>query len=381
MSDIAPAHATRVQNSIMDRVLAARDRLVSSLRFQRIVSSVPGLRKIAQNQAKDVFDLLAGFVYSQTLSACVELGLLQTLLEGPRSVEELARVAQLPTEGMERLVAAAVSLKILSRRSGGRVGLGMRGAAIAGNPGLIGMIEHHRMFYRDLADPVALLQGRNEPTELSRYWGYAGSDGRTLNGYDVAAYSDLMSASQSLVADTVIGAYPFAKHKRMLDAGGGDGTFITRVAAQHPHLQFIHFDLPAVSARARAKFESAGLSGRTQCVSGSFVDDGLPDGADIVTLVRILHDHSDLNVTKILTRARAAVMEGGVLLVAEPLAGTRGAESMGDAYFGFYLMAMGKGRPRTKHELEAMLRDAGFSQISEIASPIPLQTRILAAKA
>jgi demethylspheroidene O-methyltransferase len=365
----------------MDRVLAARDRLVSSLRFQRIVSSVPGLRKIAQNQAKDVFDLLAGFVYSQTLSACVELGLLQTLLEAPRSVEELARMAQLPTEGMERLVAAAVSLKILSRRSGGRVGLGMRGAAIAGNPGLIGMIEHHRMFYRDLADPVALLQGRNEPTELSRYWGYAGSDGRTLNGYDVAAYSDLMSASQSLVADTVIGAYPFAKHKRMLDAGGGDGTFITRVAAQHPHLQFIHFDLPAVSARARAKFESAGLSGRTQCVSGSFVDDGLPDGADIVTLVRILHDHSDLNVTKILTRARAAVMEGGVLLVAEPLAGTRGAESMGDAYFGFYLMAMGKGRPRTKHELEAMLRDAGFSQISEIASPIPLQTRILAAKA
>ena len=93
VSDIAPAHATRVQNSIMDRVLAARDRLVSSLRFQRIVSSVPGLRKIAQNQAKDVFDLLAGFVYSQTLSACVELGLLQTLLEGPRSVEELARVA------------------------------------------------------------------------------------------------------------------------------------------------------------------------------------------------------------------------------------------------------------------------------------------------
>ncbi len=100
-----------------------------------------------------------------------------------------------------------------------------------------------------------------------------------------------------------------------------------------------------------------------------------------MTLVRILHDHSDLNVKKILARAHAALNPGGILLIAEPLAGTRGAESMGDAYFGFYLMAMGKGRPRTRAELEVMLREAGFRDVSEIASPIPLQTRILSAQA
>lgn len=381
MSERAPAHPIVARNSIADRVLGLRDSLVSSLRFQRIVSRVPGFRKIAQNQAKDVFDLLAGFVYSQTLAACVELGLLQTLMAGSRTVEELARETHMPLEGMERLVQAAVSLKILSSRSGGRVGLGMRGAAIAGNPGLIGMIEHHRMFYRDLADPVALLRGTNPPTELSRYWGYAGSDGRTLQGSDVAAYSDLMSASQTLVADAVIDAYPFAKHKCMLDAGGGDGTFITRVAARHRDLSFIHFDLPAVSARAKAKFESAGLSGRARSVAGSFLEDALPEGADLMTLVRILHDHSDLNVKKILSRAHTVLKPGGVLLIAEPLAGTRGAESMGDAYFGFYLMAMGKGRPRTRAELEAMLKAAGFAEVSEVASAIPLQTRILSAQA
>ena len=219
MSERAPARPILMSNSIADRVLGLRDNLVSSLRFQRMVSRLPGFRKIAQNQAKDVFDLLAGFVYSQTLAACVEVELLQKLLSGPRSIDDLARDSQLPIEGMERLVSAAVALKILSRRSGGRVGLGMRGAAIAGNPGLIGMIEHHRMFYRDLADPVALLRGVNPPTELSRYWGYAGSDGRDLQGSDIAPYSDLMSASQTLVADAVIGAYPFAKHKQMLDAG------------------------------------------------------------------------------------------------------------------------------------------------------------------
>ena len=123
MSKSAPAPAAVASNSLFDRVLGVRDSLVSSLRFQHIVSRLPGFRKIAQNQAKDVFDLLAGFVYSQTLAACVELGLLQKLIGGPRTIGELAGEARLPAESMERLVAAAVSLNILSRRSVGRVGL------------------------------------------------------------------------------------------------------------------------------------------------------------------------------------------------------------------------------------------------------------------
>jgi demethylspheroidene O-methyltransferase len=42
---------------------------------------------------------------------------------------------------------------------------------------------------------------------------------------------------------------------------------------------------------------------------------------------------------------------GGTLLVAEPMAGAPGRRSMGDAYFGIYLLAMGRGRPRTAREL------------------------------
>ena len=41
----------------------------------------------------------------------------------------------------------------------------------------------------------------------------------------------------------------------------------------------------------------------------------------------------------------AALPPGGTLLLAEPMAGTPGAEPVGDAYFGFYLLAMGSGRP------------------------------------
>jgi demethylspheroidene O-methyltransferase len=68
----------------------------------------------------------------------------------------------------------------------------------------------------------------------------------------------------------------------------------------------------------------------------------LPQGADIVTsLVRVLFDHDDAHALAILRAVRAALPRGGTLLVAEPMAGVPGAQAMGDAYFGLYLLAMG----------------------------------------
>ena len=43
------------------------------------------------------------------------------------------------------------------------------------------------------------------------------------------------------------------------------------------------------------------------------------------------------------------------------MSGTPGAEPITEAYFGFYLLAMGTGRPRTAEELAALLRQAGFA--------------------
>ncbi|WP_288581486.1 methyltransferase, partial [uncultured Methylobacterium sp.] len=79
--------------------------------------------------------------------------------------------------------------------------------------------------------------------------------------------------------------------------------------------------------------------------------------------------------------ARAALPSGGRLLVAEPMAGTPGAEPIGDAYFGFYLLAMGSGRPRTADELAAMLREAGFARVREHRTRRPLLVRLLVAAA
>jgi demethylspheroidene O-methyltransferase len=120
--------------------------------------------------------------------------------------------------------------------------------------------------------------------------------------------------------------------------------------------------------------------GHVTAHGGSFRDDPLPAGADLISLVRILHDHDDGVVTALLAAIHAALPPGGTLLVAEPMAGTPGAQAMGDAYFGLYLWAMGSGRPRTAEAYVAMLRAAGFSQVREVATGLPMVTRLLVAR-
>ncbi len=122
-------------------------------------AAFPLTRLVARRRARTLFDLCAGFVYAQVLLACVRLRLFDVLREGPLAMPDLAARLALPLDGAARLLAAAAALQLVSRRGGGRFGLGALGAAMVGNPGVAAMVEHHALLYADLADPVALLRG------------------------------------------------------------------------------------------------------------------------------------------------------------------------------------------------------------------------------
>jgi demethylspheroidene O-methyltransferase len=349
--------------SLLDRGFSVRDRLLESPDFQRFSAAFPLTRGIAHRHARALFDLCAGFVYSQVLTACVRLDVFKRLSASPKTLAELACELDLPLPAAERLLLAACSLKLLSRRNPDRFALGMLGAALNGNPGIAAMIEHHAVLYRDLADPVALLRGHRGQSELSRYWSYAGGGSSSaLDGASVGDYSALMAASQSFIAEDVLDSYPFRRHRTVLDVGGGEGAFVAAAAKRFRDLQFIVFDLPAVAERACANLGRMKLMHRATVVGGSFFSDALPGGADLVTLVRVLHDHDNAEALELLRAVHAALPPGGVVLVAEPMAGTAGSEPVGDAYFGMYLFAMGQGRPRAPAEIVRLLESAGFSK-------------------
>jgi demethylspheroidene O-methyltransferase len=250
-----------------------------------------------------------------------------------------------------------------------------------GNPAVGALVEHHRLLYADLNDPVGLLRGDRGQTELAKYWPYAASDlPATLDSEEVADYTALMSASQPLVANEILDAYPIAKHRCLLDVGGGDGSFLIEAGRRCATLQLILFDLPPVAERAARRFESLGLAPRARAIGGDFLKETLPLGADVLSLVRVVHDHDEAAAIAILRAAHAALPAGGILLLAEPMQGTPGAKTVGEAYFGFYLLAMGRGKPRAPEHLQRMLEAAGFHSTQLLRTRQPLQIRLIVAR-
>jgi demethylspheroidene O-methyltransferase len=367
---------------LRDRLSDWRNRLLASARFQRWAAGFPLTRGIARRQAHDLFDLTAGFVYAQVLYCSVRLGVFDLLWrEGPQPLAVLAERVSLPLDAADRLVRAAKALKLLETRAGDRVGLGPKGAVVVGSPGIAAMVEHHAMLYADLAEPIALLRGERGPTQLGAYWPYANTDDpKDLPEDSVGAYSQLMAKSQPMVAAEALEAYPFHKHRRLLDVGGGDGAFLTAAAEALPDVELMLFDLPAVAERARRQFAESGLGDRVSAYGGDFFADPLPGEPDAISLVRILHDHDDARVQRLLANVYSALPEGGTVVVAEPMASDDSAAPVGDAYFGFYLLAMGRGRARTPAEQRYLLESAGFSRVRTWRTRQPFLARVMSAR-
>jgi demethylspheroidene O-methyltransferase len=358
------------KQNMRTRWVMQRNAILGSARFQRWASRMPVIRGIARRRAAAQFDLVAGFVYSQILTAHVETGLIEYLTGELRTFESVVAHLKLTADATERLLRAGESLKLVESPLAGYWTLGEAGAPLSANPGAMAMIKHHHLLYQDLASPLRLLaDNRENQTALSAYWTYASrQDGEG----DTAGYSALMAATQPMVTQQILDAFDFARHRRVLDVGGGTGTFARAVAAAAPNAQIGIFDLPDVLAGAQ-------ISDVT-LHPGSFKTDALPGGYDLITLVRILHDHDDDVAQALLTSICAALPDGGQLLIVEPMADSAHARRMGAAYFGFYLWAMGSGRPRSSAEIASMLKKAGFSAVRPVSTALPIITSALVAK-
>lgn len=358
-----------------------RNSLLGSARFRRWAARFPLTRRVARRHAGALFDLCAGFVYSQALFACVRLRLLEAVGRRPQTTAELAHLTGIPSERLQRLLDAAVSLELLE--TGGRdcYRLGPKGALIASQPALADMIDHHWMLYEDLRDPIALLRTSTMGTHLEQFWSYARSCASDpAPGRNGERYSALMTATRSLFADEVLHAYDFRRHHCVLDVGGGEAMWAIELARRYPTLNVIVFDLPEVAKLASARIHAHDMRERVRVVGGDFRCDALPSGADLVMLNRVLHDHDDDAAACILTAARKVVAPDATLMIAEPMLEAGEAARVGAAYFNFYFLAMGSGRPRSAAEIRRLLEQTGFAHIRRHATDQPMCASIITAR-
>ena len=189
-----------------------------------------------------------------------------------------------------------------------------------------------------------------------------------------------MGVSQYIVAEETLNLVKLNGFQKLLDVGGGNGTFILEVMKLYPNLTLGVFDLPSVIEETKMKISHLIDVSRINLIAGNFIKDGLPHGYDIIFLNRVLYDHNDTVVEIILNKIYDALTPKGQLVISEPMAGNHYPTRAGDAYFGFYTMAMTSGKPRNKEEHFKFLKKNGFRHLKLVSSPNDFITSVIVAK-
>ena len=164
----------------------------------------------------------------------------------------------------------------------------------------------------------------------------------------------------------VADAYDFSDVSSVVDIGGGKGILLEAVLTRHDHLTGTVFDLPHVVASAPM---SADLTTRWATAGGSFFE-SVP-AADAHLLKSVLHDWPDDRCVDILRTCRAALNDGGRVLLVERVLGQPGYEAV-TAFSDLNMLVLPGGRERTEQEYAALFDAAGFRLTAVVDTGTPV---------
>jgi hypothetical protein len=167
--------------------------------------------------------------------------------------------------------------------------------------------------------------------------------------------------------------------RRLLDLGGGPGTWAMQFALANPDLSTTVFDLPSTRPYAEKNIARFDLSGRVSFHAGDFTVDELPCCFDVAWLSHILHGQGPGSCRKIIEKAVAALDPGGLIMIHEFILDEDKTAPLFPSLFSLNMLTgTEEGRSYSRIELEEMLTGAGVGNLEILPIQGPTESRILA---
>jgi hypothetical protein len=326
----------------------------------------------AQVDPAHIMQVGMGFMASKTLLSAVELEVFTRLGAGAMTAEELGEALALDARAIPDFPDALVALGLLDRDGEGASARYANTAETAmfldkAKPPYIGGIlemANARLypFWGDLTEGLRTGRPQNEikhtgaPMFEELY-----SDPARLEQF-MGAMAGISAGNFHALAE----AFDFSRYETLCDVGGATGQLCRIVAARHPHLRCISYDLPPVVPIAEKAIAAAGLSDRVSAASGDFFADPLPQ-ADVITMGLILHDWNLERKMHLIRSAYDALPEGGAFIVIENLIDDARRENV----FGLLmslnmLIEFGDAFDFTGADFAGWCKEAGFREVEVI---------------
>lgn len=169
----------------------------------------------------------------------------------------------------------------------------------------------------------------------------------------------------SMLAPKIATKFSLEGRKKLLDLGGGPGTYAIWFCRSNPDLTGVVYDRPTTEPFARKTVAEHGLTDRIDFIGGDFNIDEIPGGPyDVAWMSHILHSNSYEQCVAFIKKVTAALEVGGMLMIHDFILNNDKDGPEFPALFALnMLVGTESGRSYSKSEIMAMLEEAGLATI------------------
>jgi len=249
----------------------------------------------------------ANFMASKLAMVAAELGLFERLADGPLTLDELAKATAIAPRPLRVVATGLVALDLL-QLDGDRYRNAPAAQAFLTGRGAVDVRAAWR-FYDQVCYPMWM-----QLAEVVRSGAPARLD---ASPEQARVYSEGVAVLTGFAARALPDRFEFAPHRRLLDVGGGTGSYLVPLLERYPSLRATLFERPAAAAVARRALAQSPARERIEIVEGDALTGALPDGHDVMLMASIIHLFSPEKVTRLLANARERAERGCKLLIVD----------------------------------------------------------------
>ena len=309
-----------------------------------------------------------GYQRSMTLFTALRLDLFSALAGGASDSRALARRLPADPRNLSILLNALVAMGLLAKKGAKYRNAKLAGDFLAAGPrSKRSILLHHLDCWPDWAKLEGKIRGgRKRRQEKSDY------HENFIRG---------MEDNSRERAAVVAVRFPLRPGERVLDLGGGPGTYAVEWAKRYPGVEITVFDTRETLKVTRKILEEKGVYRLVRLSEGDFMSDPIAGPFDFVWISQIFHAYSEKDCRAILRKVRRAMAPGGRIAVQEFLLKESKTAPPGPAFFSVHMVAVTDGgRSYSAGEIASMLKAAGFNKI-RADKPDPRGVGIVTAQA
>jgi len=336
-----------------------------------IRDAVTGGTMVAGEQVPEpmqMVQMLGAFQLSQALYVVAKLGVSSALVDGPRTIEDLAARTGANADALGRIVRTLAPLGLFWTDDH-KVGATDLGLTLAeGHPGSVRdialfLMETHYAPFGEL-----LRTATTGESAATHYYGKPFFDWIS----EIPELAEVMTGAMASITTALragmFDGYSLPDGNVVADIGGADGSMLCELLAHEPQRRGIVFDRPEIVPAARKALADHGLADRVEIQSGDFFE-SVPT-ADVYILSYILHDWDDESCRRILQAITNAAAPGARIVLVESVITPGDAPDLAKTV-DLTMLAMVTGRERTAYEYERLLAAANCTIDRIVPSPTP----------